>query len=133
MTINIRIFGLSTYLLSVRSAIHIKMVKSLYPHKPFLKSVSIAAPLERQKLIKKATRQQLRCLQEATLNVANGNIQVRPKDRLRLIPYVKPIKQVLAKSGSFKSKKRILVQKGGFLPIVLRAILPILASQLLNE
>jgi len=107
------------------------MVKKILRNKDYLKSLIKTSPKNRKLLIKAATPDQLGSLIEATLNVANSNVPVSIKTRSKLRKYKGAIQKVAFSKGNKCKRKRILIQQGGFLPVLLSSVLGFLANQLL--
>lgn len=109
------------------------MAKSrIAKHIAFLKYVASASPQERKKILEGATREQLTALCEVTLNVAKKNIQVPTCVKDKLCKHHKVIRLISDRKSSLIKKKRALIQKGGFLPVLLRTALPFLIERLLR-
>jgi len=107
------------------------MVKQILRNKDYLKSLIKTSPRNRKLLIKAATPDQLRSIFEATLNVANCNVPVNLKTRNKLRKFKGAIEKVAFAKGNKCKRKQILIQQGGFLPILLSSVLGFLANQLL--
>lgn len=86
----------------------------------------------RQHLIKGANKDQINSLCEATLNVLNKNVPVDDGTKAALCKHKRAIHGVACKKTSIAKKKKIFQQKGGFLPIILSTVLPLLANAILN-
>lgn len=65
---------------------------------------------------------------EMAHNVLNGNIKITPKDKKALQSYKKYLRLLRKKKSSLALKRRILIQKGGFVGALATAILSALAS-----
>lgn len=108
------------------------MAKSkIVKHIPFLKYCACSSPKDRKKILKGATRDQIRSLCEVTLNVAKKNVAVPASVRQKLCNHKKAIRIIADRKGSLLKKKKTFVQQGGFLPILLKTVLPLIASSLL--
>ena len=72
---------------------------------------------------------------ECVLNVTNGNVTITKEDFIKLKKFNKYFKKLL-KKYSLKTKKKYLIQRGGFLQILIPALLTSLAtvaSSLINK
>lgn len=105
----------------------------LSKHLAFLKYCSTASPKERRKILKAANREQLKCLCEVTLNVAKQNIKVPPAVKQKLTKHKKAIRFIVDRKPSLLRKKKELIQKGGFLPVLLKYAVPALFSAFLSR
>ncbi len=74
----------------------------------------------------------LKCLCECCLNVLKGNVKLTASQKQNLSRHRKVLRDLADRKVSVKRKKHILVQKGGFLPALLRPILSTLAGLFLK-
>ena len=65
---------------------------------------------------------------ECILNIINGQIKLSKEDFEKLKPYKNLFRKLLTKNTKIKEKKRLIIQKGGFLQILIPAIISGLAS-----
>ncbi|OXA53844.1 hypothetical protein Fcan01_11810 [Folsomia candida] len=93
------------------------MSHNLKSNKEFLSFLQKASSKQRKDILKGATSPQLKALSECVLNVCAGNIPLTPGQFLKLKKKRKALFKFL-KAKSIKNKK-LVVQTGGFLPIVL--------------
>ena len=85
-------------------------------------------PSRRQKfLIKGADREILEAFSEICLNLVKRNVHLTPQQIQKLLPYEEDIYQLSLKRHSLSKKKQI-IQKGGFLGALLGTVLPTLIS-----
>lgn len=95
----------------------------------FLRRLANAKSKQARKLLlQTATPDQLRSIQEIAINTCNGNIKLGKVTISKLKKHKTPIRHI-AKKGA---KKQYLIQKGGFLPIIL-PIIASLASSILGK
>src|ERR1700679_269884 len=97
----------------------------------FIKRFHKCTPSKRQKYLKEASAEQVRSLCECALNVTNGNIPIKGKLLSRLKPHKKLLRTISFGKGGVETKRRLLIQKGGFLPALAAAIIPLLGNLLL--
>lgn len=102
------------------------MSHNLKSNKEFLSFLQKASSKQRKDILKGATSPQLKALSECVLNVCAGNIPLTPGQFLKLKKKRKALFKFL-KAKSIKNKK-LVVQTGGFLPIVLSVLTPVLTS-----
>jgi hypothetical protein len=98
----------------------------------YLKVLSVAKAKQRKAIIKTADSDLITCLCECALNLLNGNLTITDKNLAKLNRFKTPIRQLVDKSVSQADKRKILEQKGGFLPALLVPVLG-LAAQLLID
>ena len=82
----------------------------------------------RSMLFKEAPNCVIQCISECCQNVLKGNVPMSEAQKRRLHSKRQHLRQVASKSISIPKKRKILNQKGGFLP----ALIPIIASVLGN-
>lgn len=92
-----------------------------------LKVLSSCKKRMRNSIIKSSTQDLIDSICECILNLLNGNLSLSEDDEFRLGKYKNPLRKLLKKL-SLKEKKKILIQKGGFLQILLPSVITGLAS-----
>lgn len=80
----------------------------------------------RDLLIKNANKEQIYTLCEIILNILNGNLKLS-EDQLQKLSKIKAKLRNIIKRSSLK-KKKYLIQKGGFLQILIPSIISGLAT-----
>lgn len=70
---------------------------------------------------------------EIIFNTLNGNTKLKTKDQNLLKKYKKELRLISSSNGSVKSKRKVLVQKGGFLPVLLASLLGGFIGKLLEN
>jgi hypothetical protein len=107
-----------------------KLLKKNYHH---LHVLNCCRPNQRNSFLKTCQRDFIHCLCEICYNILRGNVPVSNIDRKKLEKYKTTIRLLATKRGySFHHKKRAIIQKGGFLPLILPTILAI-ASELIPK
>jgi hypothetical protein len=81
----------------------------------------------RKAIIKKADSKLIRAICEGIHNVLKGNISINKTDREHLKQFRKVLHQLLEKS-SLHTKKKSLIQQGGFLQYLVPAVVSGIAS-----
>src|SRR5215510_2409067 len=97
------------------------------------KLLSKATPELRKAIISKCGPELLKCISEVAVNVLKGNVQLSSCSKKKLKKHRGQIRKVADKKVSAATKKKILVQKGGFLLPLLSAVLPAIASLLVTK
>lgn len=87
---------------------------------------------QRQALLRKADPSIIRCICECALNILRGNIPLKSDQKKKLRRHAPLIRRLAAKKGCWKSKKKFVVQSGGFLPLLLAPILGTVLSNLIG-
>ena len=87
----------------------------------------LANPRYRKKIILSGDKNLIAALCDIIYNVLNGNINISSTERQKLNKY-KTALRCLCKKSSLREKKRILVQRGGFLQFLIPAVVTGLAS-----
>jgi hypothetical protein len=100
----------------------------------FLKKLKTAAKIasRRKKLIKNANGESLRLISECALNWCNHNLEANPSQNRILNRHKKSLQKLASNKTGWRSRKKILSQKGGFLPALLSIGLPIISTILSN-
>ena len=107
------------------------MTKSILRNRTFLQEVSRSKAFRRKKLIKKASKDNIDALSEVALNTLLGNVPLSAQHKHKLRRHRFSIRN-LAKIISLKKKKEFLIQKGGFLPLLIKPVLSILGGLAAN-
>ena len=83
---------------------------------------------DRKFLLGDADRDHICCIIDCLHNVQNGNVKISPTARKKIMPFKATVKQLLKGKGGVHAKKKLLIQKGGFLPALLVPVLAAAAS-----
>lgn len=87
----------------------------------------------RKIIIKNAPAEFIKTLCEICMNVLNGNLKISKKCKDKVKFYKKTLRDLASKKFKIKTKKKILVQKGGaFLPILIGALLSSVIGKVLD-
>lgn len=101
------------------------MSKRLKKHAKTLKFLSETDHETAKAIVKTARPDLVNCFTEICYNVLNGNVNLTPSYKRRLIKHKKSLRAI-AKKGNKISVKRTHIQKGGFLS----ALLPLVGTLL---
>ena len=101
----------------------------LRKHAEILCVLSKSSPSVTKKLIASADRSLLKTLGECSLNVLKGVIPLTPLQKKRLRRYKTTIRLVSKKSTNH-TRRRALLQRGGFVPLLLKTVLPFVLQAL---
>ena len=102
-----------------------KRVKENYHTLQVLKN---AKPKLRKAIISAGSKELIDSINECDLNVLVGNVPLFTCLRRKLQKYKLALRRLADKRVRHSAKKRLLIQKGGFLLPLLTSILPIIAS-----
>ena len=108
------------------------MTKSrVHEHFPLLSYLKDLSPRDQKSLIKGANRKMLEAFSEICLNLVKKNINLTPSQIDKLRPYEEEIYQLALKKHNVTKRKEI-IQKGGFLGALLSSVLPALISTVIT-
>lgn len=88
---------------------------------------------QRSAVLQKADLKLVRCICECALNILRGNVPLKHPHKQRLKRYACVLRRLADKNNSWKDKKRLIIQRGGFLPLLLAPILGTVLSRLIGE
>jgi hypothetical protein len=84
----------------------------------------------RRALLRAADDTLVRSICECALNTLRGNVRLSPAQKKRLGKHRKTLRSLASSNGTWQRKKRLLVQRGGFLPLLLAPIIGGLVARL---
>lgn len=82
----------------------------------------------RKELLKKLPSRSVKAICECSLNVLKGNIPLSSKQKKSLNQYKSTLRKIGTKKGALFQKKKLIIQKGGFLNILIPAALSVLTG-----
>ena len=82
----------------------------------------------RKAFISNCYRDLVNCISECVLNVLNGNVALTGCVKRKLSKHRLALRRLVDRRVTLQGKKRLIVQRGGFLLPLMKAILPTLAS-----
>lgn len=97
----------------------------------YLKVLSESKPAARTAILENADKELIDCICEAIDNILRGNVKIPTECEKKLRRHAKVLKQLGKKSTGIKTRRQLLVQKGGFLPAILGPLIGI-ASGLIS-
>ena len=92
-----------------------------------LKLLSKLKNKPRSNFINNTNKELIHVICECCENILNGNVMLDKYSYDKLRKYKSTLRKLIKKSN-YKKKKNLIVQKGGFLPIILPAIITGLSS-----
>ena len=106
---------------------NIEILRNILSQKHLLKELSKTKSRYRKDILRKADPNLILALCEAIYNLLEGKIKVNNSQK-EILKKDKATLRKLIEKAPIKDKRKLLVQKGGFLPILLPAVLSTLAS-----
>ena len=88
---------------------------------------------QRRAVLKTASPKLIKCICECALNLLRGNVPLKHSEKVKLRRHRHSLRKLAEKKGSWKSKKKFVVQKGGFLPLLIGPIIGALLSNLFSS
>ncbi len=93
-----------------------------------LKILKKAKPEQRKALLKVADPDLIICLCECVDNILRGNIKLTKKKTEELGKHAKVLRKIQDRTVPKETKRKLLIQNGGFLPALLAPIIGIAGS-----
>lgn len=90
-------------------------------------------PKLRKNILKEARPEVIKTLCEICMNTLNGNIKLPVKCKNHLKKYKRTMRQLSFTKANIPSKRKLLIQKGGFLPVLLGTLLSGIAGQIIER
>ena len=103
-------------------------VKKIKKHIDSLRALCHFKPKQIKAVLENSDKELVGCICECMYNVANGSFPVPPRTLTKLKRHKSKIRKAINKSTSFKKRKRILAQSGGFLPLLLAPIVSLVGG-----
>ena len=91
---------------------------------PYLLVLKNCKCKQRKAIIGSASNDLVKCLCECCLNILQGSVNVSEANHSKLKRHKTVLRSLASRKGSIKAKRNILIQKGGFLPLLLGALAP---------
>lgn len=101
-------------------------------HAAILRALCHLTNEQRLAVLRKADLKLVKCICECALNILRGNIPLKQPHKQRLKRYACLLRRLTDKNNSWKNKKRLIIQRGGFLPLILAPILSTVLSRLIG-
>lgn len=100
----------------------------------FLKELKKAKKVKRRQLLESAPKDSILCLCDCANNILRGNVPLKLREKKCLSHHKSTLRALASgkRSKDIKKKRKLLIQKGGFLPMLLAPILSV-ASGLLGN
>jgi hypothetical protein len=98
-----------------------------------LRVLKVACPKLRKGIISNCDKGLVNDICECILNALKGNIKLTTCSKHKLKKYKTVLRTLIDKSRPLSTKKRLIIQKGGFLLPLLTAVLTTLASLIFRK
>lgn len=108
-------------------------MKRLKVHKHSLHILRKCKSCLRKKIIQSGSNDLIKCLCEICENVLNGNVPISKNCKIRLQKHKKTLRNIVLPKVKLQTKRKIFMQKGGFLPTLLTTILTGIVGKLLEK
>ena len=105
-----------------------KQLNRFSKNKNYLCLLSCCKNKLRKAIVLNSNKDQIYSVCECILNVSNGNVTVSKEDFHRLKKYKNIFRALLCKRGGLNEKKKILIQRGGFLQFLIPAVISGISS-----
>lgn len=87
---------------------------------------------QRTALLRTADDKFIRCICECVVNTLKGNVPLEHREKEHLSKYKTTLRRIAAKQGNWKTKRKIVLQRGGFLPYIIGPILSALLTRIIG-
>ena len=104
------------------------MSKRLQENLELLKLLKKAKAQDRKVILQNANKSLILCLCECIKNILEGNVKLKPAEKKRLARHADILRQVADRKLNTESKRKLLIQQGGFIPALVAPILGIAGS-----
>lgn len=88
---------------------------------------------QRKAVLLQADTKLVRYICECALNILSGNVPLERGHKSRLRKHACTLRKLAEPSGSLSKKKKIIVQRGGFLPALLAPIIGTVLATLVSK
>lgn len=98
-----------------------------------LKTLCYLKKNQRAAFLRDADNKFVKCIQQCIFNTLKGNVPLESSEKKRLSKHKTTLRRLAEKRGNLKTKRELLVQRGGFLPYIIGPILGALLSRIIGE
>ena len=99
----------------------------------FLHVLRDAKPQTRRALLASASVDLIKAIVECAINTLNGNHKLTTDEKIKLQKYKNRLRALVNPKISFKCKRKLLIQKGGFIVPLLTTVLSGVLGALFNN
>lgn len=108
-------------------------MKRLRSHKHTLQVLKNANPKLRKAILESGDDELIKTIIECVINTLNGNHKISTQVKQKLCKYKNCFRKLIQPKISLKKKRKIIIQKGGFLLPLLGSILSGVIGSLINR
>lgn len=108
-------------------------MKRIVDNKKLLKIISKCSNKHRKVFLKEGDDEFIKSIIEIVLNVLRGNVKLCPKLEKALKKYKNTMRKLICLKTPLKQKRQLLVQKGGFLSILLPSLISGVLSHIFSK
>ena len=108
------------------------MLSDLKRHAAILRTIQKARPDLRKSLLKLADQDVIRCIVECADNTLKGHVHLSTKQKQNLKRHKKSLRRLVNRGERWQTKRKLIVQSGGFLLPLLTPLLGSLIANLLQ-
>jgi hypothetical protein len=108
------------------------MAPSIKRHPQFFRKLKSANTSQRNHYINNATDDEIDSVCECALNLCRGNIPLTCRQKKLLFPHRNTIRRIAHTQDSDEARQ-LLKQRGGFLPALAAAVIPIIADLIIRQ
>ena len=105
-----------------------RSIKNILKNQDLLNILIKSKPKLRKNIILNSDKKFIKALCESILNVLNGNIPIDESQYNKLKKSKSTLRKLVSESTNIDEKKKLLGQRGGFLNIIIPAVISGLAS-----
>lgn len=88
---------------------------------------------QRSAVLRKADPALIRCICECILNILRGNVPLTTSHKKKLKRHITILRKLSSGGSNLNTKKKIIIQKGGFLPLFLAPVLGALVANIISK
>lgn len=82
----------------------------------------------KKELISRLPKECIKTICECTLNLLKGNVPLTKQQKKNLQKYKSTLRDIADKKKSLFVKRKLIIQKGGFLPILIPTVISVLTK-----
>ena len=88
---------------------------------------------QRKAVLNSADVKLIRCICECAFNLLQGNVPLNTLQKNSLRKHAPVLRKLVAKNSTWRGRKKIIVQRGGFLPLLLAPIIGTVLASLIER
>lgn len=104
------------------------MARLMKRNLPLLRLLTNVPARRRKQILQHAPRELVQALSEGALNVLHGNVPLTKKTYARLKRHKKQLHLLADRRVPERRKRKLIIQRGGFLPLLAGALLPLISG-----